>query len=552
MDEMTDGMTAEEFVDLSLPVAPRSHPWDGGAATRRLGAWADGDPARLGRVFLVGGGKNVSDRSFPIADIVDGAPHIVPRAVFAAAAVVQGARGGTRADADLLKRMLERLYARLSSALDDDTIRPPWRGRDRKERAWTPGEQSDWDGAAETFAEIAAAQGGATFEAEIFAVGTWNGETFTRADLEELARNFALLRGQVKPPLKLGHDDKQTLLGQHDGDPALGWVEALRVAGDKLIATFAGVPALVVQAIKARRYRRVSAEIWFKVRQGKELLGKVLKAVALLGADLPAVTTLKDLDAYLASYDGAGLAPEGVKTYTLTADEIGSAGARIHPADEAVAEGRPGQPGRTAGGGASDNKNHGRLTMSETRELEELRADKLRREAEERALAPLENELGELRAYKAQSEQAAAQRVSAEKAAAIKAAREKCFAVLEEAVKAGRILPAQREQAVKLFGIDDDARVVALDPEGIEAFCAALKPGATGLFSGSTEQGWSGKGDGGESAPPDVALARKARALMAEKRIDYGEAARQVLETDPALAKAYTEQTLRIAQGGDR
>src|SRR3989304_8867047 len=64
---------------------------------------------------------------------------------------------------------------------------------------------------------------GRAIEAEIFSAGTWNGETFTPEDLEEIARNFELLREVLSPPLKFGHDAEQTLLGQADGDPALGW-----------------------------------------------------------------------------------------------------------------------------------------------------------------------------------------------------------------------------------------------------------------------------------------------------------------------------------------
>ncbi|MDH4120436.1 MAG: hypothetical protein OEV94_01850 [Deltaproteobacteria bacterium] len=158
-----------------------------------------------------------------------------------------------------------------------------------------------------------------SLSAEIFSVGTWNGQTFTRQDLEELAANFERLKDELKPPLKFGHDPAQpvsaptsvrqaavgqtpagaTLTGQADGDPSLGWVERLWVAGDKLMASFTHMPEVVWQAISQGRYRRVSAEIYTQVRQNGQSLGKALKAVALLGADLPAVTNLQDLAVYL-------------------------------------------------------------------------------------------------------------------------------------------------------------------------------------------------------------------------------------------------------------
>ncbi|HEX7925947.1 MAG TPA: hypothetical protein VF678_00050, partial [bacterium] len=142
-----------------------------------------------------------------------------------------------------------------------------------------------------------------TLTAEIFSVGTWNGDTYTAADLREIAGNFARLRDEIRPPLKFGHDAGQTLTGQSDGDPALGWVSALWVDDDKLMATFTDVPAVVVEAVRAGRYRNVSAEVWHKLRHGDQTLTHVLKAVALLGADLPAVTNLRDLTAYLTRDD---------------------------------------------------------------------------------------------------------------------------------------------------------------------------------------------------------------------------------------------------------
>lgn len=160
-----------------------------------------------------------------------------------------------------------------------------------------------------------------TLDMEIFSVGTWNGEDFTPSDLEEIAANFEKLKEIIKPPLKFGHDDKQNLTAQEDGDPALGWVESLRVVGGKLLATVKEMPAVVYKAIKAGRYKRVSAEIYLNVKLEKKKLGKVLKAVALLGADIPAVNDLADLTAYLTAPSGSpGLALGTVKTVNFTVE----------------------------------------------------------------------------------------------------------------------------------------------------------------------------------------------------------------------------------------
>lgn len=131
---------------------------------------------------------------------------------------------------------------------------------------------------------------------EVFAVGRWNGMTFGAADLAAMAQAFDNLKGFHKVPLKLGHNPEQPVT---DGKPALGWVTALYVQGDKLCADFEDVPNVVVSAIKRKLYRRVSIELSVDVRYKGKHIPFVVDAVALLGADLPAVNTLADLNAFL-------------------------------------------------------------------------------------------------------------------------------------------------------------------------------------------------------------------------------------------------------------
>lgn len=131
---------------------------------------------------------------------------------------------------------------------------------------------------------------------EIFGVGTWNGMKFTSEDLQEIAKNTnkVLSKGNHKPPLKLGHSTSQILKGQSDGDPAMGWIENIKVQGQKLIADFVKVPNILVGAFKEGLYRQVSVEM-----RHIDHTGWILTGVALLGADLPAVKTLNDLEAFL-------------------------------------------------------------------------------------------------------------------------------------------------------------------------------------------------------------------------------------------------------------
>lgn len=149
---------------------------------------------------------------------------------------------------------------------------------------------------------------------EVLAVGTHKGIPFTREDLDAIAANHAALADYVKPPVRLGHSKAQLLAGQSDGDPALGWISALKRKGDKLVATLTGVPSRLMDMIRKGRYRRVSSELaldfartpWEQnLRTG--ITGKVLTGLALLGADLPAVANLEDLGTLLASEDGEAL-----------------------------------------------------------------------------------------------------------------------------------------------------------------------------------------------------------------------------------------------------
>ncbi|HPA76878.1 MAG TPA: hypothetical protein PK888_13800 [Deltaproteobacteria bacterium] len=137
------------------------------------------------------------------------------------------------------------------------------------------------------------------FDVEAFAAGTWNGDKYTVEDLQAMVANFQALGETVKPPVKLGHNEKQLKEIMQDGQPALGWVKSLRCVKDKLIATLTQVPDLVYKAIRSGRYKRVSSEIYWNYKQGGKVFDKVFAGLALLGADIPAVSTLADLEAYL-------------------------------------------------------------------------------------------------------------------------------------------------------------------------------------------------------------------------------------------------------------
>lgn len=148
-------------------------------------------------------------------------------------------------------------------------------------------------------------------------------ERYTNANIDTL-----------KPPLKLGHQPPPGSMFTADGAPALGWVARVRRVGDKLVADVVKVPDKLYQAFQLGRWRRQSAEImrdWTNPAGDK--VTRVLKAVALLGSELPAIQTLDDLvsfsgdeqvvcfvDAAAAPADGQGEGQNG--EVAMTPEEI--------------------------------------------------------------------------------------------------------------------------------------------------------------------------------------------------------------------------------------
>jgi hypothetical protein len=123
-------------------------------------------------------------------------------------------------------------------------------------------------------------------DVEIFRTGTWNGDEYTEKDLDDMVEAFD--KAGYRPPVKLGHSDQV-------GEPAYGWVDAIRRVGDRLVADFMDLPQSIYEAIRDRRYDAVSSEIFFNLKRGGEKFRRALKAVALLGAEIPGVAHLKPL-----------------------------------------------------------------------------------------------------------------------------------------------------------------------------------------------------------------------------------------------------------------
>ena len=119
-------MSVVSFGDL--PLGDRNRRWDGTAAEQRVRKWAGATEEpnlkyRRAHVWYDGGAKdNFTAYKLLIADVVDGTLTAMPRAIMAAAAVIQGSRGGIdlpQQDIARVKSHLAKYYRKLGET-------PPW------------------------------------------------------------------------------------------------------------------------------------------------------------------------------------------------------------------------------------------------------------------------------------------------------------------------------------------------------------------------------------------------------------------------------------------
>ena len=113
-------MSVTSFQDL--PLAERDREWDGDAAEERVREWAGAadepnEKYRDAHVWYDADNKaNFTAYKLLVADVVDGRLKAVPRGVMAAAAVMQGSRGGVdlpAKDRDRVRSHLAKYYAKM-------------------------------------------------------------------------------------------------------------------------------------------------------------------------------------------------------------------------------------------------------------------------------------------------------------------------------------------------------------------------------------------------------------------------------------------------------
>lgn len=129
----TDAKGASGKTDL--PIADRERAWDSEAAISRVrgATGSEDEPSRTYRNAFFWFDSESADEygayKLPFADVVNGRLTAIPRAIFASAAAIQGARGGVNipeGDRDAVRSRIARYYTRMRRQFDDEGIVPPW------------------------------------------------------------------------------------------------------------------------------------------------------------------------------------------------------------------------------------------------------------------------------------------------------------------------------------------------------------------------------------------------------------------------------------------
>jgi hypothetical protein len=213
---------------------------------------------------------------------------------------------------------------------------------------------------------------------DVLRIGTANASKGGRVTIDdtfltEVERDTNRYISELKPPQKFGHEPPPGSMFTADGAPALGWVDKVSRVGDKLVASIRKVPNALYLAMKKGLWRRQSAEIManWTAPDGTKC-PHVLKAIALLGSELPAIQTLDDLVAFsedttqtVCLIDGAVIQTDNQgknpdKGSTMTPEEIKAL------VQQLIAEALAPKEPTTKGDGTS-------MTAEETKQMTSLR-----------------------------------------------------------------------------------------------------------------------------------------------------------------------------------
>lgn len=392
---------------------------------------------------------------------------------------------------------------------------------------------------------------------EIFAAGTHNGDIYTEADLDEMVAAHAAL--DFRPALKVGHTKDAA------GAPAYGWVQNLRRVGQKLVADFTEMHDSVVEAMRKRSYDRVSSEVYFNLNRGGKSFKRALKAVALLGAEVPAVAGLMPLhkmefaaegefERFATHEDALDVPPQAVfeclnervaalvrqlsqeeHTMTTKAQQLQAQLDALTVRLNAIGE------------DDADDKAKGEQIKELSAEIASVTAEiKLltQTDAGERAELVAKNRANEERI--AHLEADARRRSVAERVATVKIP---AFRPGMEAMYAYAL--THSAEKVKVYSKDKNGKEIAVDQTLVDiadAFVTHINSQFDRLFKVYATAGIAQREEGSTDDPNEdagIALDRKTKAYMlAHPEVkDYLDALQAVKATEPELARRYSQRT---------
>lgn len=333
-------------------------------------------------------------------------------------------------------------------------------------------------------------------DVEIFAAGTWHAAkggkvTVTEADLDAMVESFVAIGTQLgyRPTLKLGHKDSHRFFGGEKGAPNLGFVANVRRAGSKILADFVDVARPLFDLVKAGRYNQVSIEMLREFTTEGRALKNVLTGVAILGAEWPAVKGLADLRDALLS--------EAVNPVALGTEQVIEL---MQQKDEDM--------------------------TTYTQEQHDALVEAAVRKAVDAAKAEFTATVTDLTAKLTAVGQRAETAEGALRQFQIDARAERIVALVDGAIKAGKLLPKQREQYTGLgASLTGKVKFGAEEKDGLVAF-AELLDSMPKVVDLDVEKGageLDGKDANGKRSAAEEIAAMASKALADKRATDYSQ-----------------------------
>lgn len=337
---------------------------------------------------------------------------------------------------------------------------------------------------------------------EVFSVGTWNGDEYTKEDLIEMESAFNETHVGMRPYLKLGHDKTQKLL-QTDGLPAAGWVEKLYVVGDKLMADFADIPAKIYELIEKKAYRKVSVEMFWNAKVNQKLYKRFIGAIALLGANAPGVENLNDILSLYTKCEGELKIYEGIEF-------IGNSTITPFKGDRTMEK----------------TEREIKLELDLESQKKEFAAAQLKLKETEDAAAATAKEVAELKEFKAQAEKDKMD-------LALKAEKAEQEKFIGELVNDKLCSPAMKPFIAELLGQEKKEYTLKIQDQETKMTKAELLKETLKLFKAAADVNFEESSQfSKEQVDKEKMMDEKAKKYAAEKNCSYGQALKEVMKEE--------------------